>query len=279
MTETQKSTKWPKAGLVGYGDYVLPGVTDVKVGRELFFAAMRKVARPALDDFYSLISLYSPLEERLWANEHALQRRDWTSWAAWKLLAAEDENVAMLVGRLEDWANRYHLIEPWLLDSMTRNLVGWSQIPRCAENREWLYPGSAILVGDGRFGASGIGLPEVKTDFRAFKPDVPAPNPLAQTRQDYLDKVLHIAEEAWNKAVQEVEAVGGQPAVIKRNRGGGSLLHFEWLALYQVMGVGYADIADLYSSEAPSGDRVIDIDTVRKAVISTARLVGTTLRV
>ena len=193
------------------------------------------------------------------------------------------------VAGLHAWGERFHLADPWLLESAWVNLAGWHQDPECARGRDFVYPGHVGRGPRGVLSMSGIGLPSLLSDdyMDVFGEDRTArylwrlhrqhpeavPDELkppeaalgAQTKQE---------REAARKAHEErikalYHARGWEPVKQRRDRTGGPLVHFEWLVRFQV---------GKTSEEALAKQYRVTKGAVSQGVTEAADLVGVTLR-
>lgn len=208
-------------------------------------------------------------------------------WEDVRRASAEDgiyPDLVPLRDALLAWSERFNLREAWLLDVALDNLRLWSKHPRTArflsvaawsfDSRRWQFPTEderRVVV------AAGDGI-TVTVEW----------NPLKESWEDLKRKLRKLrgllgsrereVEDHFRRVLESLEQRGYIKPPVKRNRSGSPLLHFEWLAMYQVKGMDYEEIAQAYTDADPSGERAITTDAVRKAVEETAKLVGLQLR-
>lgn len=102
-------------------------------------------------------------------------------------------------------------------------------------------------------------------------------NPILETREKAKTRILSSFSKALTKHLDEkcelCEAIGFLKTPEKRNPE-----HFKWLALHLIRGLDYEAIAQEYTNSDPEGNRAIGTDAVRKAILSTAALIGLELQ-
>lgn len=206
----------------------------------------------------------------------AVTRTTRVGWATVRHASAEEgyyPDLLPLKYALLAWAERFHLADEWVLDAALDTLHRWTQWRKAAEVLEWAYIGGSwwapVSDEEQQLIFRHAGWDPTSETWESFESRLRADVEwwLEKVRMEYRPRLLALCEER-----------GWRPTPIKRNRSGSPLLHFEWLVRYQVQEWGYARIAQAYTDADPQGDKVIGEDAVRKAVKSTADLLGLTLR-
>lgn len=171
---------------------------------------------------------------------------------------------------LRGWAAAHHLPE-WVLPTAKATLLVWSA---GASQKAWCHAFDVYVTGDG--------CEEHPFEFSApgWRPwGLLEPGEAWEEYERRLDAAYAAAKAAYRRRMEALaEERGLRRTPVKRNRSGDPLLHFKWLAEYQVRGRDYEELSQEYTDADPTGDRVIGSDAIRKAVADTARLVGLTLR-
>jgi len=102
-------------------------------------------------------------------------------------------------------------------------------------------------------------------------------SPLVEKKQEFKKRIIESFYYHLDREIEEFERLcyksGFRKTPEKRN-----LEHFKWLAFYYVENMDFEEISQRFLNEDPEGNRDIGIDSVRKAIKATARLVGLPLR-
>ena len=182
---------------------------------------------------------------------------------------------------LAAWGDRFNLGEAhlpagdwWALDVALGTLWLWAEYPKAAELLEWNLPGWATYA-------------PVQDEERRLVFEHPGWDPVGlsnpgETRAQAKARIMRDFEKHLGKYLDRMKTLAGerglQKTPTKRNRSGSPMLHFEWLANYQVQGRDEEELSQEYTDFDPTGDRVIGSDAIRKAITETAGLVGLILR-
>lgn len=146
---------------------------------------------------------------------------------------------------LDEWAREYHLDgEPWILDIARETLdvrAQWQTPPA----RSWFYPGWS--------------------ETHPLWPECPAWNPSIETERAFHERV--------EKHKAEVKKLARQAALV-RPFNKSQPKHFQWLVDYQLLEFSRAEIV---CREQLNGS-AWKSRAVQKAIASTAKLIGLTLR-
>lgn len=256
---------------LGIGQHTVGGVLDRLFARLMFFRAVGERAPEAVDRLHDLLPQWKEGESLLPQDKNSQQRgsapqqeiTNWNLWARVQAVGKRDHRLTPLVEAIQEWAKQHHLTESWLLEAACWNLRWWAQRSHWSEIRRWRYPAQLTYGGD-RVLIEGVGIPQ--REFRSStRPQLPAYNPLGQTREDYEKRALAALRRYMTRIEADAEREGFRKTIRKRSGGFRELHHFEWLVQYQVLGRSFSEIARVAG---------VDRKSVANAVKSTATVVG-----
>jgi hypothetical protein len=196
-----------------------------------------------------------------------------------------------------DWSKAHHLTDEWLLDTALHSLYrGYLKEERAKNGFErkpfaFHYKGPkdgcpAVLPDEFVRGTTKDGRPRMILERGIY------PNgftfsftdigwiPTDQSKKEFeifLDEQFELTKQRFFELVtRELERHRLEKPASKRN-----LKHFDWLAAFQVLGLSPQEITDQETRETHDGKKVkaLDGDTVPKALVATAKLIGLTPRV
>ena len=102
-------------------------------------------------------------------------------------------------------------------------------------------------------------------------------HPIMETRETVELRMEKTFLKHIKRELDEMESLC-ESAGLKRTPEKRKQKHFQWLAYYIVEELDYEEIAQKYMDSDPRGDRVIEADSVKKAIKNTADLIGMKLR-
>jgi hypothetical protein len=164
---------------------------------------------------------------------------------------------------LEEWARTWHLTDPWCKDWAHKTFQPWllegDALAWCPVS--YFFDLSAIMD---RYGFT------FSYDDPWFPSDEPWSAYAGRVRQEF-----ESALEGYRVCVEKIIDAEGEQIP----RGSRSPEHFEWLALYQVKGMTYADIWRRFPLRDPRGaPGTSRASVVEKACKRLASVIGLTLR-
>ena len=175
-------------------------------------------------------------------------------------LFSQGSDKEVLVEQIEAWGQRFKLTDPWLHEAATVTLHQWPTDPASAGALRWAdlptKPSQILPPAEPlKFEAQGWFVE--REDWTEFKKRA------THTFNQHL-KTYKADMDA------KLEGIGFRPAPKLREPD-----HFEWLALYQVLGLSPRQIA---TTLIENGGRDINENGVLRAIHRKAKLIGLTLR-
>jgi hypothetical protein len=238
-------------------------VTSRETARNCFFQAIARVAPEVLGDlarepWRQFQRIKTPLPEAHNVLEDIRAGRTgafvWPP-VAWNLTPG-------LKQALVSWQSKHHLTAAWCEERALWTLARWRREPK-ARGKEWEHPEPqpTLRVVDGADPAARYGRSPRPFDLRIYGWD-----PLQERWESWLQREDIAGKlSAYRCRVEEAAEHAG----LTRTPGKRELLHFEWLAYYEVRACSYEAIAEHAHKERK---------TVEGGVKHAARLVGLDLR-
>jgi hypothetical protein len=188
-----------------------------------------------------------------------------------------------LVEALESWAGGFNLLDSWIKTAALQTMSEWELVRRGVLT---LLALDTEKPDDLRWHDQPNVLPTTAGGILAEDfPTLPRWEPVVETEEEYVAAVRDTFEVELGAYLARVKCELSKagwsrvPRPRSRARPGDRLLHFEWLARYQVTGLTCQQIADRHgrSDERPT-EEPVETSAVQRAIQRKASTLGLTLR-
>ncbi len=280
--ENTAETKMPRPRMMlGIGEYRdQAGELERWQARRIFLKAVRAKVPKVLETLAcDVLPPYRDLRNRMHEDPTFFppwQRSELRPVEMWQQSEAEAEATNATFPPVHAWASQWNLNDPWLRLRALDTLAHWHDL---SKDHQEAYPVARLPMLDWFHEPISLYVPLTDDDIRN-RVELPCYEPWQQYREDaenniraefekllgeYLDRVERLMEEqGWTRTKE------------KRN-----WQHFEWLVWYQVEGLTYDAVARRVQDSADAegdGGPFYERETIRGEIVSTAKLIGLTLR-